>query len=172
MTISFAGTSSPRDHPARRFECGAPASMNEYGYHHPTLLDPRRPPAVASSPSSVALSEVDRSRRWVPQSVDFSRLTVPARRHVSALAARRAFGLAHATMVDHPTRSGSTQSHRPGHGSLRSGTGSAATWRQGCDDRRAGEHQNGTFFAPNRSSFLPTIRGEDRGQGTRQRRGR
>ena len=37
---------------------------------------------------------------------NFSRLTVPARRHVSALAARRAFGLAHATMVDHPTRFG------------------------------------------------------------------
>jgi hypothetical protein len=25
-------------------ECGAPASMNEYGYHRPTLLDPRRAP--------------------------------------------------------------------------------------------------------------------------------
>lgn len=29
---------------ASALECGAPASMNDYGYRRPTPLDPRRPP--------------------------------------------------------------------------------------------------------------------------------
>ena len=53
-------------------ECGAPASMNEYGSHTSDATGPSpSATAVASSPSSVALSEADRSRRWVPQSVPF-----------------------------------------------------------------------------------------------------
>jgi hypothetical protein len=83
-------------------------------------------------------------------SISAGQQSVPARRHVSALAARRIQarsrndGRSSNMGPTESVRVGIYSSRRPGHSSLRSGTASAATWRQGCDDRRDGDQQNGT----------------------------
>jgi hypothetical protein len=106
------------------------------------------PDAVRRRPHHHCRSPTVGAAIW---SISAGQESVPARRHVSALAARRIQARSRNDgRSSNMAPTGERQSRdllkpSPWHSSLRSGTASAATWRQGCDDRRAGDHQNGTF---------------------------